>query len=103
MNREKAILLVEDNPSDIALTERALKKAGVANRIVVAEDGHAALEYLLGGDAGKDGWVQPLLILLDLNLPQVSGLEVLQRIRAEPRTRRLPVVILTTSNEPKEI
>lgn len=103
MNKEKTILLVEDNPSDVALTKRALKKAGVVNRIVVVEDGQAALDYLLPADAARDARDLPALILLDLKLPKVTGLEVLQRIRADQRTRRLPVVILTTSNEPKEI
>jgi len=98
MNSYKTILLVEDNPSDIALTKRALEKAKVMNQIIVAEDGQAALDYLQGGETD-----QPALVLLDLNLPKVSGLEVLKRIRANPRSRRIPVVILTTSNEPHEI
>jgi len=103
MNNTKTILLVEDNPSDVALTRRALKKAGVVNPIVVAEDGQAAIDYLLGTDAAQEGRESPALVLLDLNLPIVSGLQVLERIRADDRTRRLPVVILTTSNEPREI
>ncbi|MGA2133441.1 MAG: response regulator [Bryobacteraceae bacterium] len=103
MTKEKIILLVEDNPSDIALTRRALKRAGVVNPIVVAEDGQAALDYLLAGNGPRAGLDLPALVLLDLNLPRVSGLEVLERIRADQRTRRLPVVILTTSTEPVEV
>lgn len=101
----KEILLVEDNPSDIELTERALKKAHVMNRLVVAEDGVEALDYLFGtgAHAGRDVTKQPAFILLDLKLPRLGGLEVLQRIRADERTRRLPVVILTTSDEHEDL
>jgi len=95
------ILLVEDNPSDIALTRRALGKNDINAPLVVAEDGQEALDYLFGtGDAIAD---LPAVVLLDLNLPRVSGLEVLRRMRAEPRTRRIPVVILTSSNEEQDI
>ena len=91
--------MIEDNPSDVELTRRALEKSRIANRLVVAEDGEAALEYL--GREGPDKL--PALALLDLNLPRLSGLEVLQRIRADARTRRLPVVILTSSKEEQDV
>lgn len=97
----KTILLVEDNPSDVALTRRALEKSHVTNELVVVEDGNEALDYLLGGDRGDADL--PALVLLDLKLPKVDGLEVLRRIRADERTRRLPVVILTSSNEAKDV
>lgn len=95
------ILLVEDNPSDIALTRRALQKARIANELVVAEDGQEALDYLWGAGAyaGRDVSDLPAVVLLDLKLPKVPGLEVLRRVRADARTRRTPVVILTTSEE----
>jgi two-component system, response regulator len=97
----KIILLVEDNPSDIGLTKRALAKSHVANELVVAEDGQEALDYLFGAGAytSRDVTQVPALVLLDLKLPRVDGLEVLQRIRANARTRRLPVVVLTSSKE----
>ncbi|MEI7638254.1 MAG: response regulator [Syntrophus sp. (in: bacteria)] len=101
----KTILLVEDNPSDIGLTKRALTQANIANELVVAEDGQEALDYIFGTGhySGRD--VLPLLalILLDLNLPKVDGLEVLKRIRANARTKRLPVVILTSSVEESDL
>ena len=99
------ILLVEDNLSDIGLTERALSKGHIANALVVAEDGQEALDFLFstGAYAGRDATDQPALILLDLKLPRLGGLEVLRRIRADERTRRLPVVILTTSQEEQDI
>jgi two-component system, response regulator len=92
------IALVEDNADDEALTMRALKKHSIANEIVVLHDGVEALEYLLAPD-------QPLpqLVLLDLNLPRINGLEVLQRLREEPRTKLLPIVILTSSNEERDL
>lgn len=101
----RCILLVEDNPSDIDLTKRALAKARIVNRVVVAEDGQEALDYLLGEAHQKDttSTQLPGLVLLDLKLPKVSGLEVLRRIRADARTRRLPVVILSTSNEEHDL
>ncbi len=101
----KIILLVEDNPSDIGLAQRALTKSRVANELVVAEDGQEALDYLFGTGAytGRDVTQQPTLVLLDLKLPKVDGLEVLRQIRADPRTRRLPVVILTTSKEEQDV
>jgi len=102
---EKTILLIEDNPSDVLLTKRALSKAGITNKIVIADDGEVALDYLFGTGAyaGRDLSDLPVLTLLDLNLPKVSGLEVLRRIREDARTRRLPVVILTTSNEQSDV
>jgi two-component system, response regulator len=101
----KIILLVEDNPSDIGLTQRALAKSRIANDLVVAEDGQDALDYLLGGGAyaGRDVTQLPTLVLLDLKLPRVDGLEVLRRIRTETLTRRLPVVILTSSKEEQDL
>ncbi len=101
----KAILLVEDNPSDVELTKRALSKAHVANELIVAEDGQEALDYLqcTGPHAGRDNSELPALTLLDLKLPKVPGLEVLRRIRSDARLRRLPVVILTSSNEERDL
>ena len=101
----KIILLVEDNPSDIGLTKRALAKSRIANEMVVTEDGQDALDYLFcnGQYAARDANELPALILLDLNLPRVDGLEVLRQIRADPRTSRLPVVILTTSKEEQDV
>jgi two-component system, response regulator len=97
----KSILLVEDNSSDVALTRRALEKSHVTNDLVVVEDGQEALDYLFG--SGRGDAELPALVLLDLKLPKVDGLEVLQRIRADERTRRLPVVILTSSSEEKDV
>jgi two-component system response regulator len=99
------LLLVEDNPSDVALTERAFAKAHIANELVVAQDGQEALDYLwgAGAHAGRDAAGLPALVLLDLKLPKVSGLDVLRRIRGDARTRRLPVVILTTSKEEQDV
>jgi two-component system response regulator len=99
---EKIILLVEDNPKDEALTLRALKRNNILNEVAVARDGVEALAYLYATEA--DGGVRPLpqLILLDLKLPKIDGLEVLRRIRSEERTRLLPVVVLTTSTEDKD-
>ena len=100
----KVILLVEDNPDDRILTVRALKQHNISNEIKEVKDGQEALDYLFGeGEyAGRDTAIQPQIILLDLKLPRVDGLEVLQKIRADSRTRRLPVVILTSSNEQKD-
>ena len=104
MNSKK-ILLIEDNPSDIDLTKRALEKGRIANDLVVVSDGQEALDYLFGtGEyAGRDVSDFPTLTLLDLKLPKVSGLEVLRRIRSEPGIRRMPVVILTSSREEQDI
>jgi two-component system, response regulator len=101
----KVILLVEDNPDDEALTMRALKKNNVLNKVVVARDGVEALDYLFGKGMyeGRDTSVMPQLVLLDLNLPRISGLEVLRRLRADRRTRLLPVVILTSSREQQDL
>jgi len=105
MEATKRILLIEDNPSDIDLTKRAFLKARIANELVVVEDGEEALDYLFGtgGHVGRDPADLPAVALLDLKLPKVGGLEVLKRIRADVRTRRLPVVILTTSREESDI
>ena len=102
--KNKIILLVEDNPDDRILTVRALKQHNISNEIKEVKDGQEALDYLFGeGEyAGRDTSIQPQIILLDLKLPKVDGLEVLQRIRADTRTRRLPVVILTSSNEQQD-
>jgi two-component system response regulator len=101
----KTILLVEDNPDDEALTLRALKRNNILNEVIVARDGAEALDYLFarGVHGGRDAGKQPEVILLDLKLPKVDGLEVLQQIRQDERTRRLPVVILTSSNEERDI
>jgi two-component system response regulator len=98
------ILLVEDNPDDETLTVRALRRANVSNGIVVARDGVDALDYLFGtgSHAGRDPRELPQVMLLDLKLPRIDGLEVLQRVRADERTRLLPVVILTSSNEERD-
>lgn len=99
------ILLIEDNPSDVALTRRALKKARIANDLVLAEDGQEALDYLFGTGAheGRDTTQLPMLTLLDLKIPKIPGLEVLRRIRSDARTHRTPVVILTSSNEEQDL
>jgi two-component system response regulator len=99
---EKVILLVEDNPRDEVLTLRALKKANVLNQVIVAHDGVEALDYLFAHGADGNLSALPQLVLLDLKMPKVDGFEVLTRIRAEERTRLLPVVILTTSTEDQD-
>jgi two-component system, response regulator len=101
----KTILLIEDNPSDIELTRRALDRSRVSNELVVVQDGQEALDYLFGSGpyAGRDASALPGVALLDLKLPKVPGLEVLRAIRDDPRTRRLPVVILTSSNEEQDV
>jgi CheY-like chemotaxis protein len=101
----KIILLVEDNPDDVALTLRALKKNNITNEVVVAHDGVEALDYLFatGPHTGRDNSIMPQVTLLDLKLPKVDGLEVLQRLRADERTKLLPVVILTSSKEEQDL
>jgi two-component system response regulator len=102
---EKTILLVEDNPDDEALTLRAFRKNKILNEVIVARNGAEALDYLFGTGAytGRDLSNKPAVILLDLNLPLVSGLEVLRRARDDERTRLLPVVILTSSKEEQDL
>ena len=97
----KSILLVEDNHQDEMLTLRALRKINIANRVDVVRDGQQALDYLFreGEFADRSGSEMPTVVLLDLNLPRVSGLEILERLRADPRTSLLPIVILTSSDE----
>jgi two-component system, response regulator len=103
MNREKVeIVLIEDNPADVELTLNALKKKNLANNVKVLADGEAALDYLFDACSLADGVGCPYLILLDLKLPKVSGLEVLEKIRSDERTRMIPVVVLTSSAEEKD-
>ena len=102
MNQGK-ILLVEDSPDDVALTKRAFKGHNITNEVVVASDGAEALEILFGPKDGPRPRQLPSIVLLDLNLPKVNGLEVLQRIRSDERTRFLPVVILTSSTEQRDL
>lgn len=101
----KTILLIEDNPDDVELTRRALNRSNVANRLVLVTDGAEALDYLFatGEYAERDASDLPQVILLDLKLPKIDGLEVLRRIRADERTRLLPVVVLTSSNRERDI
>ena len=103
--KDKVILLVEDNPDDVALTERALKKNNIINTVVVAHDGQEALDFLTGTGAFEGAATDelPEVVLLDLKLPKVNGLEVLRAIRNDERTHRLPVVILTSSVEERDI
>lgn len=101
---DKSILLVEDNPDDAALTVHALETNKIGNTLVIARDGVEALDYLFctGAHVGRDPADLPSVVLLDLKLPKIDGLEVLRRVRAEERTRLLPVVILTSSNEDED-
>jgi two-component system response regulator len=103
--RPKDILLVEDNSDDIELTVMALKEAKITNPVVVARNGVEALDYLFGtgAHAGRDSVVQPVVVLLDIKLPMLNGIDVLQRMRADERTRRTPVVMLTSSTEQADI
>jgi len=102
---DRVILLVEDNANDEALTQRALKKAHIMNTVVVARDGAQALDYVFakGDFAGRDVGELPQVVLLDLNLPKVGGLDVLRAIRADARTKLLPVVVLTSSKQDRDL
>jgi two-component system response regulator len=102
---DKIVLLVEDNPDDVELTLRAFKKNNISNKVIVAKDGVEALDYLFGTGihAGRDAKNMPIVVLLDLKLPKIDGLEVLKRIRQNELTRLLPVVILTSSAEQKDV
>lgn len=99
----KKIMLVEDNPDDVALTLRALKSHNITNEVIVAQDGVEAIDYLFGTKDRPAPTELPAVVLLDLKLPRVNGMEVLQRIRAEDRTHLLPVVILTSSDEERDL
>jgi two-component system response regulator len=100
-----AILLVEDNPADIQITQRAVRESAMPVELIVVRDGQEALDYLLrtGSHATSETWRSPTLILLDLNLPRVDGREVLRRIRSTPDLRSVPVVVLSTSNRPQDV
>jgi len=102
---DRIILLVEDNANDEALTQRALKKANILNKVVVARDGALALDYLFakGDFAMRDPEEVPQVVLLDLNLPKIGGLDVLRAIRADPKTKLLPVVVLTSSKQDRDL
>ena len=101
----KVLLLVEDNPTDEKLTVHAFKKCGIENEMIVVRDGVEALDYLFGSGqyAGRDVGMLPAVVLLDLNLPRIDGLEVLRRVRADERTKLLPIVILTSSKEEEDV
>ncbi|HEV7990446.1 MAG TPA: response regulator [Gemmatimonadaceae bacterium] len=105
MTRDRLILLVEDNDDDVQLTLRAFEASHIVTRIIVARNGEEALDYLFatGAHAGRDPLATPELILLDLKLPRIDGLEVLRRIRGDARTRRLPVIVLTSSKEELDV
>lgn len=102
---QTTILLIEDNPDDVELTLHAFQKNHMANDVVVASDGAEGLDYLFGTGkyAGRDAKESPALILLDLQLPKIGGLEVLRKVREDERTKRIPVVIMTTSDEEEDI
>ncbi len=105
MNRRRKFLLVEDREADVQLTLRAFRRSEFVNDIVVVRDGEEALDYLFasGTYSGRNDDFMPEVVLLDLNLPKVDGLEVLRRMRADPRTRRMPVVVLTSSTEERDL
>lgn len=105
MKEDRVILLVEDNPDDEALTLRAFNKHNITNHVVVARDGEQALDYLFGNGAwaGRDPTERPAVVLLDLRLPKVDGLEVLRRLRSDDRTKVTPVVVLTSSKEESDL
>jgi two-component system response regulator len=105
MGGGQVVLLVEDNPDDLELTLRAFKKSHLMNKIVIARDGVEALDYLFatGPHAGRDTADMPHLVLLDLNLPKIDGMEVLKRMRADARTMFVPVVVLTSSDEERDV
>ena len=102
---EKTIMLVEDNPDDEELTLRALRKANIVNEVAIARDGQEALDFLFctGKYAGREPPTMPAVVLLDLKLPKLDGIDVLQRIRADPRTKLIPVVVLTSSSEDEDM
>ena len=103
--KQVCILLVEDNPDDVELTLRAFKKNNIQNEVIVANDGAEALDYLFatGAHVGRDTDIMPTVILLDLQLPKIDGLEVLRRIRGDERTKLIPVIILTSSKEEQDL
>lgn len=105
MMRNKVILLVEDNPNDVELTLRAFERSQILNEIVVVRDGEQAIQYLfsIGPHADRDPAMMPEVVLLDMKLPKIDGLGVLRRMRADERTRRVPVVMLTSSKEEKDV
>ncbi len=105
MDEKKIILLVEDNPDDEELTLRALKLSRVLNEVIVVRDGEEALDYIFGTGnySNREAYILPQVVLLDLKLPKLSGLDVLERVRANPSTQLLPIVILTSSNEEEDI
>ncbi len=105
MTRRSLLMLVEDNPDDEELTLLAFEQNNISSEVVIAHDGVEALDYLFGTGiyANRDLSVMPALILLDLQLPKINGLQVLQRLRADDRTKLIPVVILTTSNEQQDL
>jgi len=104
IDNEVEILIIEDNDSDLELALRALRKANLTNKILALRDGTQAVEYLFaeGDYAGRDVQSHPRLVLLDLNLPKIDGIEVLRRIKGDPRTASIPVVVLTSSNEERD-